>query len=323
MIITDIRDYYEIHESLEVLNEGKIWDWVKNKVRRILGNYSSQLDELVAPEIIDRAINSKTGQFDKSLFDVSKIADTEVSANEIFDALASKITSGKYIKTGLSYLREYVEKADAEFAANVAKNVLDKEKPTNDAQEDISAKSAQSLGIRSKEYSDAFKKKYQHLNSMIEKEISNFIAKANTNKDQKFANVVQIRYNNAKSFLLLLEYEIKKKRWNLDDLQELTKEMSEAYKKAVTMSKDLAADIGTKKEEIKTQSVDKFKKIATENYAIGDVVNLKTTTGGKAKAEIKDFGETEITVLPSGGNKTKNIGYEEFNRWLIRDTAKK
>lgn len=319
MIITNIKDYYEIHESLQVLNEGSVWNWIRNKSRRIMGMWDSKLDNLIAPPIVDTAINSKSGNFDPKVIDVKGIADTNNSIADVFAKLEKMLPRGKYIKTGLSYLKEYSEKADAEFASNVAKDVMDKDSQDG-TQGSISKNAGEALTIRAKEYSEAFKKKNQHLTKMIEQEIKDFMVKANEKKDPNLPKIVSMRYNNAKAVLLLLEYEIKKKRWNLEDLGDLTDQMATTYKTAVTKGKELAANIGNKRAEIRDESKSKFAKVVTKKYPIGTKVSMKAKAGGEIDAEVVDFDDDKDMVkmkVVGSNRKPVDISYEEFLKWVI------
>lgn len=323
MIIRKVEDYYDIHESLIVLNEGRMWDWVSGKMKKIFGAYGNKLDALIAPDIVDKAINPKTGELENKIIDISQIQDTDVPIGDIFATIKKKVPKGKFFLNGLNFIEEYAKKADADFAAGVAETVMGKERDEDDPEKDISGKTSEALKERAKEYDLAFKQKFSHMESMIKKEIKEFDAKAKQKKvDKKFTKGIMIRYNNAKAVLLMIKYEIMKKRWKLEDVGELSNEMTESYKKAVTLTKEIAADIGEKKEEIGEESAQRFKELITDNYNIGDDVTIKGNDGKAKKANIQDFGEDTITLLVGGRTNPQQVKYEDFNKWVIRETDK-
>jgi len=320
MIITKIEDYYQIYEDLESINEStwvsKAWTWATRSIK--LKKYNKQLDNIIGPEILDKAIDEKTGELNKKLVDVKVLADPKSNISNVFSTIKRNVKTGKYFLSSLKKIEDYIIKEDNQYLMSVTNKVASGEK---DPFGTIDEQNPDILKKRYDEFSSTFNKFFKHIEDVAQRDVSKLISelqKEKSNKVKLFEDIVKLRFSNAKTVILALQYEIYKKRWKLDDIQQLETDMVDTFKKSVKFKKELALYSDQMMNKVDLENEENVKQYIKDNFKENQTVDIKSKTGKLIPVEIVEFKNNGVYITYTKGNKGpeyKLISYNDFRKY--------
>jgi hypothetical protein len=338
MIILEFKDYRDVREELEMLNEGlfdKIGDWLRKTFK---GNpYYEKVNQLIGPEQIEQMINQKTGDLDAKY--TAYIEKGDIAG--LFKELEGFKTGQMWLQS-IKFMKDGFMKADKGSSMKVAGEKVsgkpedELSQPTEDANK-AGAAAKESLDKRAQEFDTIYKKAKETVAANIKKQVETFMKtdpklaedqkREGESKKSKYAWVKPMfdkRIASTELALTMLEYDIKKVRWDIKGLEPLKAEMAEDYKNALKFSKELdAAMKNTQTEE--SGPAQNLKAFVEKEYNVGDSVDWfyadKTDPNKKGnpagKAEIVEFKDDVIVMKQVDSGKQFNASYAIFRNWIM------
>ena len=339
-MILEFKDYREVSEELEMVYEGlfgNIGNWIRKKFKG--SPFTTKLEELVGPEQIDQMIDQKTGDLNKEYKEYIDKGDIE----GLFKKLEGFKVGQMWLQS-IKFMKDGFMKADKESTMKVAGEKIggtnDEAQLTQDSQDANAAADAtkESLDKRAQEFDATYKKASKAVIASIKKQIEVYlktekhlvedVKRVSENKKEKYGWVKPMfdtRLSSAELALSLLEYDIKKIRWNIEGLEPLKQEMAEQYKSALKFTKELDAAIKNADTE-ESNPADNLKELVTDKYNVGDEVDWfyadktdATKKGNPAgKATILEFSEDVIKMQLDDDNGSEfNASYAIFRNWVM------
>ena len=338
MIILEFKDYREVHSELDMLNEGlfdKIGDWLRKKFK---GNpYYEKVNELVGPEEIEQMIDQKTGDLVQKYKNYVEKGDLK----GLFAELEGFKTGQMWLQS-VKFMKDGFMKADKASTMKVAGEEIGKKEEAGltepkEAAAGAAAATKESLDKRAQEFDAIYRKAKDAVVANIKKQIETFLKtdkklvadqeREGKGKKSKYPWVKPMfdkRMSSAELALTMLEYDIKKIRWNIEGLEPLKQEMAKNYKDALKFSKDLDAAMKNTETEESAPAED-LKTFVTDKHKVGEQVDWfyadktdPTKKGNPAgKAEIIEFGPNVIKMKQVDSGKEFEASYAIFRNWVM------
>ena len=282
-------------------------------------------------------IDQKTGDLAKKYKDYVEKGDL----NGLFAELEGFKTGQMWLQS-IKFMKDGFMKADKQTTMKVAGEEVGKKEESTLTQPSEAAGGAatatkESLDKRGQEFDAIYKKAKDTVAANIKKQVETFLktdkklvedqAREGKGKKSKYPWVKPMfdkRIASTELALTMLEYDIKKVRWNIEGLEPLKQEMAEDYKKALKFSKDLDAAMKNTETEESGPAQD-LKSFVEAKYNVGDQVDWSyadkadPTKKGKSagKAEIMEFKPDVIHMKQVDSGKEFDASYAIFRNWVM------
>ena len=257
-IILEYKDYEDVHEALDLVNEGffdNLWNKIKDKFKGISGG----VDAAIASSEIDGMLDPKTGELTNAplqsinkiktaLEDKNATADTVNAAlTQVFTEIDAMVKTGTYFKQSTKFMKDgMITLMDQFMAVKTAGGAA-----TATAQNTGEAESAaMQTGITAEMQKrlESFDKTYNQARDNAKKQaqttVQELLKKSSSDATKKFINN---RFATTETVLLLIEYDIKKLRVAPENLKDLKNKMVATYKVALDSAKQLQTAIAAEK----------------------------------------------------------------------------
>ena len=243
-IILEYKDYADVHEALDMLNEGifgNMWNSIKDAFKGISG----KVDETIVGVEIDKMFDAKTGELSKDILDqINTITDAE-STKAAFNYMRGQVKNGWYFQQSLKFMEDgMVTLLDQSTANKVgaeqgAKTTVEKSQAqgTKTPEAEAGEKGASdAMKKRVADFDSVYRKAVDNLKKQVAAKMAELTKKSSSDKMKLLINN---RFATCNTVLLLIEYDIKKLRLGLEQLDGLKKEMVTAYKTSLDSAKQL------------------------------------------------------------------------------------
>lgn len=289
-LILEYDDYMEVREGLELITEGT---WIgslfkKMKEKFFTGKFEKFVNEIVGPDVLDTMIDPKTGTFNPTVISEDDIANPDNNLNDVFTKVQNEVKEGKYFLTVLKFLKEALEVDDQIHKIKMTKDQLaeeggseEEESVKNQELESLEKRGEQLMAQLEKTKVQAEQNVLADIKAMVNEKAKDKLFVKNAKFKPIAEQMMQNRLRNAKTVLLMLEYEVKKKRFKREDIEKLRDDLVEEYKGAVKSNQKLKQMMDQAKDELgktpesKTNTETDAKEIVKKKYAPGDQVKFK------------------------------------------------
>ena len=251
MIVLEFKDYAEVHEAMTMVNEGLLGN-LMNRLKDVYKGISGQVNQIIASDDIDNQYDAKTGELVKSVLDeINTISDSK-TAKSAFAKFNAMVKDGMYYHQSLKFMEDGMLALMDQIAATkmgteqASKTVGEKAQAQGTANEPAKATEiviTDELKKRIADFDATYKKAVANLETQIQAKMSELLKKTSSDKNKLFINN---RFATTKTILLLIEYNIKKNRLHLENLDALKKEMVAQYSTALNSAKALQTAMSSK-----------------------------------------------------------------------------
>ena len=266
-IILEFKDYREVHEALDMVNEGLLKNlW--NKMKDMFKGVSKDVDETIASPEIDNMFDAKTGELTPELLTIiNSIGAPAQSAQEqapaqgaseestraAFEKIKAYIKTGWYFQQSLKFMEDGMVALMDQTAANKAGAgaAATTTAPAPGAQQTGGAQAAgmekvasAEMEKRAKDFDNTYVKAKENLKKQVQTKMAALLKKSSAESTKMYINN---RFSTCETVLLLIEYNIKKLRIGLKSVDALKKQMTESYKQSLESAKALQAAVEASK----------------------------------------------------------------------------
>jgi len=245
-LILEFKDYADVHEAheLAIINEGilgNIWSKIKDAFKGISG----KVNQTIVTEEIDKMFDPKTGELTKPLLDQINSMTNVDTTKKAFANIKGMVQEGWYFQQSLKFMEDgIVTLMDQAAATKVGSQQAGKtaaQKTKAQGTESKEATAAQSvvseqMKKRIADFDAVYRKAKENAKKQVQAKMAELIKKSSSESSKTFINN---RFSTCETVLLLIEYDVKKLRLNLEGLDQLKKEMTESYKMALDSAKQL------------------------------------------------------------------------------------
>jgi hypothetical protein len=306
MLILEYRDYAEYQETIDKIDEGllaSIGNVIGGLFKKLFGNsYYTKMDELIGPKILDEAIDPKSGGLSGKLVSAEQLADRNTPIADVFNDIRSKVKTGAYFLAMLKAVESIIDIDDKIHSLNIAKNQVAKETEDTDANS-TKAESLEALRKRGEQAQLSLVALNRKMKETTAAAANELMQKAGDKNKTVVKADIQRRMSNAETLSLLIEYEIKKRRFDIKELNDVNKSMIDAYKRSLEATKNLELEVkkistDTKaKDGAKNAELDAKAKVLAK-YKINDKVKYEGKTGKVLDYSVSGTGKDTIQITP-------------------------
>lgn len=314
-LVLEFNEWVNMKEEVSFINEG-LMDWIAKGFRKMFGKkHGAKMREMIASDIVDEMINQKTGELEKVV--TAKDIQNAKNVDEVFNKLDKAVPEGKYFRQSIKFMRDSVkELADKGIVMDVAKEKMGKEESPQAG--DIGKKSVQSLEDRGKQFNEIYGKAKVTVLKNAEADVAEYLKTIDQKKYPWIHTDVNRRLRNAQTVLLLIEYDIKKFRWSIENVADLRSEMVDAWKKTINYSREMKKQL----ESIKKIEPDDVKKM----YKVGQEIDWINNKGNVVKSKITGFdveGEIGVMMQTMKQGTVFHATYEQFAERMMKPESEK
>lgn len=259
-LILEYKDYAEVHEALEMIDEGwlgNLWNSIVDRFKGISGD----VDKAIAGPDIDNLIDPKTGALTnapaREIKNLEvKINDPNAGADDVkaaieqtFAKIDGMVKSGSYFKQCLKLMKDNMLTLQDQVGAMktaggpAAKTAQEKGKAQGTGSQAASAMEPE-MQKQLMNRVNAFKVSYDNAKKKVaasaKQQMDQLAAKSKT---QGTKELINNRYATAETVLALIEYDILKLRVGPENLKDIRNNAVQAYKTYLDSAKQLKQQI--------------------------------------------------------------------------------
>lgn len=342
-IIFEFKDYCEVHEALDMVNEGLLGN-ILNKIGDFFKGISGQADKEIASAEIDKLIDSKTGELTPEVMEIinsinpqpvqgaQPAQQSKTAVADAFKKLSDLCKSGMYFKQNLKFMEDGFTKlmdqaaADKAGVAAAAKTVAASGEQGGAQTGGMEKVASAEMEKRATEFTNVYNRAKANLKQQVQAKMAALLKKSKSESTKLYINN---RFATCETVLLLIEYNIKKLRLGLKGVDSLKKQMAESYKLALTSAKALQAEVakakaegGMTKEVFKGLDITAFVKEFEPSQVTFDAEGKSTPADAKELFVYPYEGDRKIIIIGYDVNaKTVSFRYVDDNMKILPDAT--
>lgn len=243
-IILEFKDYADVHEALDMVNEGvlgNMWNKIKDAFRGISG----KVDEAIATAEVEKMFDQRTGELIPPILDAINGIKDAASTKQAFAEMRAYVSEGWYFQQRMKFLEDGMvtlmdqasaTKVGGEQAGKTAAQKAQAQGTKSTEAAAMEGEAGKQMAARIKDFDTVYRKAVANLETQVKAKMA---ALTKTASSDKIKLLINNRYSTCVTVLLLIEYDMKKLRLGAEQLDGLKNEMVNAYKTSLDSAKKL------------------------------------------------------------------------------------